>query len=121
MPKEIYASLGNMVALLVEWDIRLLALCSQGQTTLLQLRLGVVPVLVQNELLQHTNNTHLRPNYLSSPTHFKESETMKMNCSYNRSPSLLHAFISFLPSLSFYPLLDLFALSLTGSPSMTWQ
>lgn len=57
MPKEIYASLGNMVALLVEWDIRLLALRSQGQTTLLQLRLGVVPVLVQNELLQHTTHT----------------------------------------------------------------
>lgn len=46
--------------LLVQRDVRLLALCSQGQTALLQLRLGVIPVLVQNELLQHTNPNKAR-------------------------------------------------------------
>lgn len=46
----------SLESLLVQWDIGLLALCSQGQTALLQLRLGVIPVLVQNELLQYTNH-----------------------------------------------------------------
>lgn len=46
--------------LLVQRDVRLLALCSQGQTALLQLRLGVIPVLVQNELLQRTNPNKAR-------------------------------------------------------------
>ena len=39
------------VFLLVKGDVRLLALCPQGQTALLQLGFGIVPVLVQNELL----------------------------------------------------------------------
>lgn len=41
--------------LLVQRDVGLLALRPQGQAALLQLGLGVVPVLVQNELLQHTS------------------------------------------------------------------
>lgn len=50
--------------LLVEWDVGLLALGSQGQTALLQLGLGVIPVLVQNKLLQHTERTkHMCSNY----------------------------------------------------------
>lgn len=45
--------------LLVERDVGLLALRPQGQTALLQLRLGVVPVLVQDELLPHdTTQAH---------------------------------------------------------------
>lgn len=45
------------MVLLVQRDVGLLALRSQGQTALLQLRLGVVPVLIQDELLQHTEAT----------------------------------------------------------------
>lgn len=41
------------VGSLVQGDVGLFALRPQGQAALLQLGLGVVPVLVQNELLQH--------------------------------------------------------------------
>lgn len=61
--------------LLVQRDVGLLALCSQCQTALLQLRLRVIPVLVQNELLQHTNQTHMRSSHFLHTQTFKEPET----------------------------------------------
>lgn len=98
--------------LLVQRDIRLLALCSQGQTALLQLRLWVIPVLVQNELLQHTDETkHMSSNYffpkLLSKKHEKSSAAPSLgrSCFYfilamtlsTISPLLLHSLICSLP------------------------
>lgn len=60
------------VVLLVQRDVGLLALRSQGQTALLQLRLGVVPVLIQDELLQHTEATREPLPHPPSPPKHKE-------------------------------------------------
>lgn len=93
--------------LLVQRDVGLLALCSQGQTALLQLRLRVIPVLVQNELLQHTNQTHMRAN-------FQRTRNIR-NQPQSETLSLAQAFISFLPwpSATF---LSSFALTYLLSP-----
>lgn len=88
--------------LLVQRDVRLLALCSQGQTALLQLRLGVIPVLVQNELLQHTKTRTKHARDQTTSTSFTNSFQRIGNISENRlqfqtlSPTDVHAFISFL-------------------------
>lgn len=50
-----------MGSLLVEGDVGLLALRPQGQAALLQLGLGVVPVLVQDKLLQHRSQREKLP------------------------------------------------------------
>ena len=119
------------VVLLVQWDIGLLALRSQGQTALLQLRLGVIPVLVQNELLQHTHThtANIKSNHSFLKTFSKESDTqeIKISWSYNLSSRrllwlLFHSFHDPLhphphPPPSFCT--HLFAPALTGSPSVS--
>lgn len=45
---------GESSSLLVEGDVRLLALCAQGQAELLELGFRIIPVLVKDELLTYT-------------------------------------------------------------------
>lgn len=74
--------------LLVQRDVGLLALRPQGQTALLQLRLGVIPVLVENELLQHTDQNKTQSNHYFRKLLPKDSETgeIKISCSCKLSP-----------------------------------
>ena len=100
--------------LLVQRDIRLLALCSQGQTALLQLRLRVIPVLVQNELLQthkpKTERTHTRDqavslfaqkNFRNTRNKKKKSAAVAKLPSLGRSVLLFHSCRD--PLHHFYP------------------
>lgn len=114
--------------LLVQRDIRLLALCSQGQTALLQLRLWIIPVLVQNELLQHTNrnkNTHVIKLRLSQTSfkrikHIRNKNQLQFQ-TLSLFRSCFYLILAMTLSTIFPPSFSthLFALSLTGSPSVS--